>query len=319
MEEQRGQPSESTRKISRAEPQYVREGLIKRYWQRFINVGGDRQVELILAFAITFFSALQWITSCTNNAGTTKQTAQLIKAANINACAAQKIADASKRNANAAVSFATSAGNINTAMGKAVIELDRQAKIADRTRQDSATANQKSLDATRDNFREDQRAWVGVLDYEVTHFVKGEPIEFKIRLQNTGKTPALNFSVNAVGDFLGNEGPTHQWIKNGLDKVRPRGSSVIAPQEVQIIRNEYARVLTETDEQAVKTGKATYYIVGRATYIGVDLQPEWMTFCIDFSTTSPTINPAPSVRLCEVGNDMSYHKTNKTTSTALAR
>jgi len=62
-----------------------------------------------------------------NNRSTSDQTNKLITDAQINACAAQKIAEASQRNAVAAESFATSAGNISTGVSDAAKKLGAQA------------------------------------------------------------------------------------------------------------------------------------------------------------------------------------------------
>ncbi len=64
------------------------------------------------------------------------------------------------------------------------------------TRKNGATQedlSRRSLKGSIDNFRQDQRAWVGISSYEVSPIIEGMPIDFKIRLTNSGKTPALHF------------------------------------------------------------------------------------------------------------------------------
>ncbi|MCU1251845.1 MAG: hypothetical protein JWQ49_4874 [Edaphobacter sp.] len=55
----------------------------KTRWNEIRNAGVDRQIELVLAFAITFFSAAQWLTSCNNNRSTSNQVDKIIKSADL--------------------------------------------------------------------------------------------------------------------------------------------------------------------------------------------------------------------------------------------
>jgi hypothetical protein len=98
-------------------------GAKKNYWKRLLEEKPDRHIELILAFAITFFAAAQWITSCSNNASTNKQVAQLLTAAD--------------RVDDAAESFSISASHINDGMEKAVQNLAKQNATSNRALQTS--------------------------------------------------------------------------------------------------------------------------------------------------------------------------------------
>jgi hypothetical protein len=80
---------------------------------------GER-IALIIAGIVAFGTLGQWITSCNNNASTSRQTDQLIAAAKISAQAA-------KDNVAAANNFASSARNINDGIDSAVSRLNRQA------------------------------------------------------------------------------------------------------------------------------------------------------------------------------------------------
>jgi hypothetical protein len=166
----------------------------KKYWKRLLEEKPDRHIELLLTFAITFFAAVQWITSWQNNRSTTAQTGQLITAANINSRAAQQIAAASLRNAAAAENFSASADSINTQMGEAVKKLTIQSERIEASRQSSIVESQKALQATIDNFHQDQRAWVGVAGNGHINgsIEEGSPLKVRIDFQNFGKTPAFN-------------------------------------------------------------------------------------------------------------------------------
>lgn len=81
-------------------------------------------ITAVSTFIIMIWAGLQWL----EMHGAGGQTEQLIKAANINACAARQIAAAADKNAIAAAGFATSAEEINTGIGEAAKKLGEQAK-----------------------------------------------------------------------------------------------------------------------------------------------------------------------------------------------
>jgi hypothetical protein len=159
----------------------------KAYWRQLIDEKPDRHIELGLSLAIAFFALSQLITSCRNNDSTTRQTDQLISAAKISAYSASESLQASRN-------FADSARSINEGVRNAVTELNRQAEITEHARETSASFSQQSLQATIDNFHEDQRAWVGIAGngHISTSIVDGSPLKVHIDFQNFGKTPAFN-------------------------------------------------------------------------------------------------------------------------------
>ncbi|WP_353072605.1 hypothetical protein [Tunturiibacter gelidiferens] len=243
MDEQQGQPSENDsrrsqdpvvsgsvtsgvdkirqteyRNTSANEPQHVQDGLIKRYWNRFANGGGDRIVELILAAAITFFAAGQWFTSCENNAATTAQTSQLISAAQINAYA-------STQNMQASRDFAKSAQSINIGIEKAVGNLKRQAIDAEEARESSENASNRALNASIESSRIDQRAWISVKSVKLTTaYSENVPGEATVAIANTGKTPALNVGISIGNVSVGATSPDLRIVK-GNRTVQPPGDN----------------------------------------------------------------------------------------------
>jgi hypothetical protein len=105
----------------------------KSWVRRLFGIDPDRQVELAMAFAITFFAAASWITSCQDSASSTAQTNKLITAANQQAVAAQQ--------------FATSADKINSGVADAVTKLDAQAKAIEASRKSSELTSTKAWES----------------------------------------------------------------------------------------------------------------------------------------------------------------------------
>jgi hypothetical protein len=176
---------------------------LHRTWLKITTHQIDRIVELVFAFAVMFFAGAQWITGCQNNASTAQQTDQLILAAWINVISAQQNVAASQRNATAAERFSQSAASINEGVSGAVGKLQFQAEKMDASRLSSEADSRKALQATIDNFHQEQRAWVGIeiilQSIDPKESFGANSIQFahaSVNLRNTGKTPALNVEYN---------------------------------------------------------------------------------------------------------------------------
>jgi hypothetical protein len=124
-----------------------------------------------------------------------QQTIDLIKAANIQACAARRIADASQRNAAAAESFSSSAGiqataaqNAAQAMANQVTKLQAGVEQTAKLVQASEIANSNSTQATEAQ----TRPWIGI---------EGDP-GISVVLKNFGHSPAIKVFVNFRHDAL---------------------------------------------------------------------------------------------------------------------
>jgi hypothetical protein len=193
---------------------------------------GER-IGLIIAGIVAFGTLGQWITNSCNNAATSAQTEKLIKSANINACAAQKIAAASDRNATAAESFATNAGLINAGIAQAVTQLQAQATKMEAARQTSDTDARNSLKAAIDNSILEQRPWVGLTQFHEApvpapknivsangHPMQGNAVVIPT-VNNTGRTPARAVVVvyetwEIDGDFVAAVSNS-TWMKNLIE------------------------------------------------------------------------------------------------------
>jgi hypothetical protein len=197
-----------------------------------------------------------------------QQTADLIKAANIQACAAQKIADASDRNATAAASFATSADGIKKQTEAAVIQFQH---LAEGTTKVAKTASQTLTDSRR-QFRVEERPYVG-LNFDII-----KPGDIKISMTNSGKTPAYNchFDGRSITATIGfrvmvvNTEPTAVPIPgNGGTTSIPATLNLPEP-----LNTEF----TNGRQNVTATGKFLYSDIYGCEH--------WTTFCIQFNGKS---------------------------------
>jgi hypothetical protein len=271
-------------------------------WKRWQEHTLAERVMAYFTGVVAICAALQvWILI-----GGSGQTDQLIKAANINACAAQQIADASKRNATAAESFSTSAGNINTQMGEAVSKLKIQGDRIEASRKSSTTASQKALQATIENFHREQRAWVGIDSWVLEKFEVGQVVQLKVRVMNRGRTPALKvFAGGKEGLVISNDHSEKQIadiIANEFNDFRTQPEAPISPSNgEEFSADQNGRVLDRSRFDAVSGGVSTYYQTGRITYKDVFTKDQWMTFCLKVMY----VNKHPVALYCATGNDLS--------------
>jgi hypothetical protein len=174
----------------------------------------DKVIELALASAIACFALLQWLTTIQNNESNLEQTSQLISAANINAFA-------SKQNALAAGNFANSAQHINQGINDAVDKLQAQANATEAARLSSEAESTAALNATIENFQQEQRAWVALDTREVGGVF---PHQVFAILKNTGRTPARKVqAISGLFMVRGEKIPNDAyavWMDQIIEQVR---------------------------------------------------------------------------------------------------
>jgi hypothetical protein len=133
---------------------------------------------------VALTTVAQFIQSGCNNRSTSKQVDRIIGAADTQACAAQKIADASERNATAAESFSASAQGIETKTGKAVAQF-----------QHLAGATQQAANVASESLTSVQRALVAFLGgITATKDISDNKIStltLSLPLQNLGNTSTV--------------------------------------------------------------------------------------------------------------------------------
>ncbi len=129
------------------------------------------------------------------------------------------------------------------------------------------------------NFRIDQRAWVGVPDGRVTQFEAGKPVNVELYVVNSGKTPAIGVhskhSLNgAVGDnlpefiFGSTKGP------DSLVSIPPQGKITI------LFHPPDSDALSSPAMDAIKSGANGAYAYGTIWYEDVFGKSHQTDFCM---------------------------------------
>lgn len=186
---------------------------------------GER-IALIIAGIVAFATIGQLVTTILNNRTSSSQTEKLITAS-------QMAAHSADHNATAATSFAGSAESINKGIAEAVGKLQMQADEMDEARISSDKRSSDALQATIENFHQDQRAWIGVCGFGLQSLEEGKPFSVLIKFCNSGKTPAYKveesfaFRITSVPI----DGPTLEDLKvetfAPTNAVPPQGSYIL--------------------------------------------------------------------------------------------
>jgi hypothetical protein len=238
----------------------------------------------LLTLAIAVVGLLQWRVyrqqkTIMEKSG--EQTDQLIKAANIQACAATQ-------NADSARSMAASAG----IQSQATNSIDMRIKAAEADFQQLAKNATDTLTNTQDSFRRDQRAWLGVVDYHLLKFDGSVPMEITIDIVNSGKTPAIQVDQSTAVVYLGQfvdypEGP-QAFRSSGAPDIPPQGKYIAHVSNDEIAPYWYG----------IAHGQIFLYVTGRLTYHDIYTKEAHHThFCLVSSS-------ATFISYCPHGNTM---------------
>jgi hypothetical protein len=162
-------------------------------WQRWKQTALHNKAlvfsSIIMAFGTLFYSGAAIVQVYMFNRSSKQaqqQTEQLIKAANIQACAASK-------NAEAAASFARSAEGIKNKTGEAVTQFQNLANAT----KESAGAAKSAADTAKETLVSAQRAFVFTTwDTTTTENKVDKTVTFEFGWENSGTTPTKNFRTH---------------------------------------------------------------------------------------------------------------------------
>ena len=179
-------------------------------------------------------------------------------------------------------------GNINW-MARS---MDWSQKTSQHAIESSEQQNKKTLQATIDQFRQDQRAWVGVTDVSMKDPVlAGRKFVWIGYIANSGKTPSLETKILAY--YTTGSGKTLPAFTYPPAK-EPQGIMIIQPGS-KFSLNGHEReddpVLTQTQIDALKNQTTRMYIYGQIEYRDVSNHHHTTHWCVwlesDLANTHP--------------------------------
>lgn len=223
---------------------------------------------MIFLTAIIALSAIsQIVVSCNNSRSTTRQVDRLIGSA-------EKIRIASEK-------FSSSAEGINQGIQSAVGKLQSQADKMDSARtsadKDASDAlmasqadSQKSLQASIDNFHQDQRAWLSV--EPATGIPNDSKFKITFPISNSGRTPAKNVLVYFTGRILK---PGDNFAYTFFGAPMPMGY-VTPGHNTSLFEFNGDQSVARADVKGPGEG---YIVYGAITYQDVFGEKHWLTYC----------------------------------------
>jgi hypothetical protein len=174
--------------------------------------------------------------------------------------------------------MSTAADKIRTAAENMVTQDQRIADNAQKTLEASNKQSKAALDATIAQFRDEQRAWVGAVEFvRPSNLEVGKKATFNFVISNSGKTPALHVTQKiAAWPFLKGQEFHPVWTPITTE------SAVIVLQpgmRITISTNEQSAPNTETSIARLKSGEEVMYVYGQITYRDVAGRTHYSHFC----------------------------------------
>jgi hypothetical protein len=153
--------------------------------------------------------------------------------------------------------------------------------------QDAVKLAKRSIEATQEQFRLDQRAWVGVIERTppafqdgTRHFFvkEGERCTLGVMIKNSGKTPAIHFKSKQMMHSLPANVPftphyTIPTVDQSLSVIQPGMTAVLSalPSDVPVTR-EHIKMLGN--------GQLILYVYGEMTYEDIFGKKHNTTYCL---------------------------------------
>lgn len=236
----------------------------KERLKEFLNAGADRHIELILAFAITFFAAAQWLTSCNNNSSTSRQTERLLDAAN--------------RINDAADSFSKSSADISSGVGGAVDKLNLQAGALNSS-VTQATRLAKATEIANKNVVDADRPWIGGF-FVVSNFEVGHRPTYTFTFINSGKRPARLILTATKENFYLTFPPNPD--KEYVFDTTP-STTVIVPGQNAMTIDSAKGDMTQQEMDFLKAGGGIFFAFAKVEYVDIRTNtPHWTHICMRF-------------------------------------
>lgn len=185
------------------------------------------------------------------------------------------------------------ADKIRQAAENMVIQDQRIADNAQRALDASNRQSKAASNATIKQFREDQRAWVGLGNYVIENFDNKEPFRLLLPWFNSGKTPAIDTQV-AVSYAI-----TDAYMKGPPKDYRPNFTTANAISPQGIYGSKMTNMAVPSQYDAILNGTKRFYVMGRFRYHDIYSPTiHTTTFCLVYSEISRALI------FCEEGNTM---------------
>ncbi len=176
-------------------------------------------------------------------------------------------------------------------------KLAAEATIASgKAAQDSADAAKESNRITLQMARNDQRAWIGTKSLIGEEIRPGVRIQFGVIVANLGKTPAKKVKTQTSWRALPRTTPFSPVYNKSTTNIEQMSTSVLMPTfEGTLLAPPIT--LGEDQVEALRSGRAHFYVYGRITYEDVFGRSHKTTWCLFVN------EKLDRMAACEIYND----------------
>ena len=164
-----------------------------------------------------------------------------------------------------------------------------------------AKATQDSIQSTIENFRRDQRAWVGPTNFNLVKLTAPDPIEATVDIVNTGKSVATDVRVTSTLHPSDTVLDIAEYVKHPVKTEReishPRGLArsvfVIFPNETLTMPG-FTGSTDALGIESIKNGRKYLYFFGEITYQDAFKIPHKTRFCGIYMPEASKFSPCSS-------------------------
>jgi len=148
----------------------------------------------------------------------------------------------------------------------------------------AANAAEASVKQARGAARQDQRAWVAVIDIVGIPEV-GKIFAVNLTAQNSGKTFAKNLTMRAVVEVITEEGKEPDFSLEDSAATRKDSSvSLLAPnalyvKNIELRKQTPPHETAQSDLDRIRSGNVRIFVHGKMTYDDVFGCAHWSSFC----------------------------------------
>ena len=186
---------------------------------------------------------------------------------------------------NTLAEMKNSGDKTKTQTDRMITETNRIADAMTKTVQQSKS----SLDATIQNFRLEQRAWVGPTQFnwaeypegdKKVHIKEGQQFMVGVTIVNSGKTPARKVKGAVRMERL-SAGEKPYLAPSEAEKVLQETDAVMLPNMILALNpHPFNSIPSKSDIDILTSGKYVIYILGLITYEDIFERPHFTKFCM---------------------------------------
>lgn len=178
---------------------------------------------------------------------------------------------------------------------KVIAADERLAKAMER----SVSQGQEALNATIEQFRLDQRAWIGPNHMAIREMHAPDPIVAEVTISNSGKTPAIKTNVVYVLHSSDKTLNINEYAKHPIEPAPPAKPLLTLFPGTSLLLIPQTGTTDEAGIQSVANGRKYLYLFGRVEYYDVFNVKHETRFCSLYDPRTKAFGPCDSYNFAD--------------------